>query len=417
MTVDEKRAAKQKRVDDAIALTEPDRVPLCPAITTFPYTQFGHTVAECVYSLDAAEDAVLKYLETYDPDAATGYSNANIGLGPILELAAPKNYRWAGAPQHWVDDNSVHQYIEFTLLLDEEFERFWTDRTGWLLNDCFPRVSGLAEPFADLQLSTMDATSPYGSLSRFFSKPEVKEMLQKMWKIQELVDARNARLKEIDQKVYDAGYPLLVGGGAGVPFDSYSDFLRGTMDGMADLYDRPEEVKKFCDEQMEKVLEMIKIQGKMNPPGKHAFMALHKGFDGFMSGEHYQEFYWSYLQRIIYALVDAGMVPYLFCEGTYNSRLSFLKEVPRGKVLYRFEKVDMAAAKKELGDVATISGGFRNYLLNHGTPEQVETEIKKLIDICAPGGGYIFDIDCGMTDAKPENVEMMVRTVKEYGKR
>ncbi len=418
MTADEKRAIKEKRLSDALALREPDRVPLSPAVLTYPYTQNGFTVAQCVYDLDKAEEAVVKYLETYDPDAVNGYANANIGNGPIFDKALPKNTRWAGAPSGELGDNAVHQHLEYTLLMDDEFEMFQKDLTGWLLSRSFPRVTGAAEPLRSFKVSSRDVSSPHVGLSRYFSRPDVKEMIKTFWEIGDLLEKRDAKLAEIEQRVYDLGYPVLVGGAAGVPFDNYSDFLRGTMDGMADLYERPEDILRFCDERMEETLEDIRIMGERNKgKNKHVFMALHKGFDSFMSGEHYQKFYWSYLQRIIYALVDAVLTPYLFCEGTYNSRLSFLKEVPKGKVLYRFEKVDMAAAKKELGEVACISGGFRSSLLNFGTPEQVSEEVKRLIDICAPGGGYIFDLDCAMTDAKPENVEAMMETVKTYGKK
>ena len=187
-------------------------------------------------------------------------------------------------------------------------------------------------------------------------------------------------------------------------------------DACADLYERPEEVMSYCEEQLAGTLQMIKFQG-MVMPGKHVFMALHKGMDGFMSDEHYREFYWNHLQIIINAIIDAGMVPYIYTEGKYNTRLECLKEVPKGKVIYHFEEVDMAEAKRVLGDTATISGGFPVYLLDYGTKEQVIDECKRLIDVCAPGGGFIFETSCGMDLAKRENVEAMVETVRTYGKR
>jgi hypothetical protein len=68
-------------------------------------------------------------------------------------------------------------------------------------------------------------------------------------------------------------------------------------------------------------------------------------------------------------------VPYIYTEGGYDTRLECLKEVPKGKVLYHFEKVDMIKAKKILGDTACISGGFPVYLLDHGTKQQVIDEV------------------------------------------
>ena len=40
-----------------------------------------------------------------------------------------------------------------------------------------------------------------------------------------------------------------------------------------------------------------------------------------------------------------------------------------------------------------------------------------MLDICAPGGGYMFDVNMTIdSDAKPENMDAMFDTVKTYGK-
>ena len=41
--------AKWKRIRDAIALTEPDRIPITPSPAIFPYLNYGYTVAEVIY--------------------------------------------------------------------------------------------------------------------------------------------------------------------------------------------------------------------------------------------------------------------------------------------------------------------------------------------------------------------------------
>ena len=118
-------------------------------------------------------------------------------------------------------------------------------------------------------------------------------------------------------------------------------------------------------------------------------MPLHKGMDGFMGDEQYRNYYWRHLQKIIEEIIDSGHVPHIYTEGKYNSRLDCLAEVPKGKVFYHFEEVDMAEAKKKLGDVACIAGGFRATLLEWGTKQEVIDECKRLLDICAPGGGLL----------------------------
>ena len=91
--------------------------------------------------------------------------------------------------------------------------------------------------------------------------------------------------------------------------------------------------------------------------------------------------------------------------------------MPKGKVIYRFEDTPMDLAKKVLGDVACITGGFPNPLLTFGTPQQVIDACKKMLDDCAPGGGFIFQTNASLDGgAKRENVVAMFRTVHEYGK-
>lgn len=83
------------------------------------------------------------------------------------------------------------------------------------------------------------------------------------------------------------------------------------------------------------------------------------------------------------ALINMGVTPIIYTEGKYNTRLEYLAEVPKGKVLYHFETVDIRRAKEVLGGTAAISGNLPIYLMEHGTPEQVREETKSfLISAC-----------------------------------
>ena len=88
----------------------------------------------------------------------------------------------------------------------------------------------------------------------------------------------------------------------------------------------------------------------------------------------------------------------------------------QGHMEHSLETVDMALAKSKLKDIACISGGFSTNILQFGTPEQVKDEVKRLLDICAPGGGFIFETSSALSHVKRENVEAMFETVREYGK-
>ena len=404
--------AKWKRIHDAIALREPDQIPMTPSPSIFPIFHAGYTMTQAIYdeSLEIAREAMLKYLHDYDPDNGTAIANY-LGEGRLMELQQPTTMRWSGMPGNPIGDNSLQQFIEFPLLLDDEFDEFFSDRTGWTMRKSLPRESDLLKPLVNFQ----PGRGAMG-MANALSTPEMRKMIETLWEISDGYKAYYKKRAAISQEIEDAGYPILRCSMAAVPFDHYSDFLRGTLLSLADLYERPEEVRRYIDENFEQTIAMIKAS-KGTDDGKHVFMALHKGMDGFMSDEHYREYYWSHLQQIICAIIEAGKVPYIYTEGKYNSRLDCLTEVPPGKVFYHFEQVDMAEAKRKLGGIACIAGGFSPYLLNYGTKEQVVDECKRIIDACAPGGGFIFETAYGMDYAKEENVEAMFDTVRNYGKK
>jgi hypothetical protein len=405
---------KVKRVGDAIALREPDRVPVTPPPELFPVFNAGYTVAEVVYdtTLGKMRNAVIKYLTDFDPDSGGGINFIYAGEGPAMELSRPKNMRWAGMPGGVIGENSLQQYIEFPILLDDEFGEFFSDRTGWTLRNAVPRTSALLEPLGALKIESTTGTAR--AMAAQFSTPEFKDMIEKLWKLDAFYRDFDARAAEVTREIEDLGYPLFSGGMAGVPYDMYSDFLRGTMLTFEDLYERPEAIERYIDELIGPTLDAIAATKGVGD-GKHVFMALHKGMDGFLSDEHYRKYYWKHLQRIILAIIDSGKTPYIYTEGKYNSRLDCLAEVPPGKVFYHFEDVDMAAAKQKLGGIACISGGFPSALLDWSTPDKVRDEVKRLLDVCAPGGGFIFETSCGLGGCKRENVAAMFETVRDYG--
>ena len=113
---------------------------------------------------------------------------------------------------------------------------------------------------------------------------------------------------------------------------------------------------------------------------------------------------------------ENGMMANVFCEGLYNDKLEILCEVERASCYYTFDKVDIKKAKETVGKVCCIGGGFPTPLLTYATPDKVEEELKRFLDIAMKDGGYIFRMSGGLNGAKEENVERMFKVVHEYGK-
>jgi uroporphyrinogen-III decarboxylase len=114
-------------------------------------------------------------------------------------------------------------------------------------------------------------------------------------------------------------------------------------------------------------------------------------------------------------MVEEGVVPFPFAEGRYGARLDIIKEMPHSSVLWSFEDIDMARAKKVLGKSACISGNVPSSVLYTKTPEEVKDYCRRLIETCAPGGGYILTGAAGMNEGNPDNLRAMMAAVREYG--
>ena len=87
-------------------------------------------------------------------------------------------------------------------------------------------------------------------------------------------------------------------------------------------------------------------------------------------------------------------------------------------IQYTAKDMDSEKLKKDFGKDVTFWGGGidTQMILPRGTVQQVKDEVKKQIDIFAPGGGFIFNtIHNIQADVPPENIMAMWEALQEYG--
>ena len=79
--------------------------------------------------------------------------------------------------------------------------------------------------------------------------------------------------------------------------------------------------------------------------------------------------------------------------------------------------IDPVAVKKRFGKQLTLWGGFDiQSIMPHGTVPEIKSEVKRLIDECAAGGGYILAPAHHIQPDTPiENVLAFYEAAKEYG--
>ncbi len=74
--------------------------------------------------------------------------------------------------------------------------------------------------------------------------------------------------------------------------------------------------------------------------------------------------------------------------------------------------------KKDFGGKIVLWGGLDvQHILPYGTPEEVDAEVKRIIEIYAPGGGYVFSpAHVIQPDVPLENIFTMWNAVEKYDK-
>ncbi len=406
----EKLEERVRLISDAIALREPSRVPNGIRVNTFPYHAYGVTIREAMTEYQKAVDAYIRYHREFQPDVGSGFATQY--SAKVLELMGVKVLRWAG---NGLGDNAPMQFIEYPTIEDGEYEEFFADPAGFAYRKWLPRVCSVFEPFAEIDYMKM-MTGLYRGPQMAFTSPRMLEAYKRLLAVAEEQSVFNRYAAGCAAALKEEGFPTIVGGSSSTAFDMLADGLRGTFGIMSDLMECPEIVEKCCrifvDYHISNSLDTFKANGN-----RYQWVMLHKGFDNFISDEMYAKYYWPYLRQWIIRLTEEGIVPVVFCEGLYNKRLKYLTEIPSGKVVYNFEHIDIREAKRVLGGVACIYGGFPLYTVTHGTPEKIRDQVKEYMDVLAPGGGYIFGLSASIEDAPVKNVEALFEAVELYGSR
>ncbi len=390
-------------------LEKPDRVPVILPAGSFPLYYAGMTLKEGMHDNKRLCQAYRKFLEDFESD--TFSSPMMVPSARASEIIDSLIVKWPG---HGLPDSaSMQQFVEGEYMKADEYDFFLEDLTDFCLRRYLPRSLGALAPFANFP------PTPFilGMANRFLMPavmPEVQAAYQAIIDYGKETAKWMGPMMQFNKEATEAGYPTIFGGQSHAPFDILADTLRGTKGIIMDMYRQPEKLLAA----MEKVTQMnidCGLDGVRMSGRPIVFFALHKGDDTFMSNKQYEKFYWPTFRRVILGLIEEGVVPLLFAEGKYDNRLEIIKDLPRGKVLWHFDRTDMFQAKKILGDNACIAGNVPASLLCTGTPRDVKEYCRKLIEVCGEGGGFILTGGASIDKGDPNNLRAMTEAVMEYG--
>ena len=409
-TPEQLRRSREKRITNAIQLRMPDRVPVFTPIGYFAARYSGIDCSAAYYDYDCWLNAYNKTLQDFQPDMI--YPQ-NFTPGEYLEILSPNMMRWPGFNS---DPRFGHQAVETNQMKADEYDAFLKDPSDFLFRTIVSRASEHMTGFAKLpKLCNLESgIIALSMLAESFTDPEVVHSFETLIEAGKELKKWKPGMMKFQQMMLDHGFPLYCHTFALPPFDIISHGLRGLHGSVTDMYRQPDKLIAAC----EKILE-ITLERPFPPPNENGniriFMTNTRGSDEFLSKDQFDRFYWPTFKKLVITLVERGGTPCIFFEGNFTSRLEYLLEFPKGKVLAKFDSTDIFRAKDILKDHLCIEGNVPSSLLQMGTVADVKEHCKKLIDYCGKNGGYILSPRSSTDEVKPENLLTMIEFTKEYG--
>ncbi len=113
------------------------------------------------------------------------------------------------------------------------------------------------------------------------------------------------------------------------------------------------------------------------------------------------------------------MHTFLHCCGSIHALLADLIEAGFeiiNPVQTGCRNMEPERLKREFGRDVTFWGGGSDTraVLNHGTPQQVRDDVRRCLEILAPGGGFVFNpIHNILPDVPPANIEAMFQALAD----
>ncbi|MBE9509264.1 MAG: hypothetical protein IMY71_00175 [Bacteroidetes bacterium] len=130
-----------------------------------------------------------------------------------------------------------------------------------------------------------------------------------------------------------------------------------------------------------------------------------------------------HLKRLIKEIKKAAPEAFIFFHSCGNIRPIIPDFIEIGvdilnPVHITANDMDPKQLKKDFGNDITFWGGGieTQEILPFGTPGQIKDQVKKNLDVLAPGGGFVFNtVHNIQSEVPPENIMAMWNTLEEFG--
>lgn len=190
------------------------------------------------------------------------------------------------------------------------------------------------------------------------------------------------------------------------------------VDLVAELFERPDEVKRRADQRVDQALERGRrlLEGGLDGFILCADYCFNTG--PFLSPPMFREFVTPYLTRLVQGYREVGAYVIKHTDGNIMPILDdLLAGQPHG--LHSLDPqggVDLGEVKRLVGDRVCLLGGVNCGLLQTGTDEECRADILRCLRDGMPGGRYIFcTSNVAFRGMPPERYRLLLDLRREYG--
>lgn len=412
--------AREKRINDAMNLRKPDRVPVIPLyLNYYPTRTLGISNKDAIINSDRTLKIIAETTVKHNWDAFTGPLGMLIEEYP-LQLLGISQIKFPGVE---LPEEKPYKWVEDEYMMQDEYDEFIDDPNGFVVKKLWPRIAKTLAPVSQ-SIQDKPFSFLYGAnaftlpflVGEFLSSEGMIQSLKNFIALAEYHQKSKIKIISYIDEIKKLGYPSHTTGMVYPAFDWISTNLRGLRGALIDMYQVPDKLISALKILTPHIIKNAIMDAHIRGDCKRVIVRMHHGVAEFMENDQYMKFYWPYLKDLLIHLIDAGLMPIPVFEGDSTPVLNLLKELPPGKVTVHFDKVDRKKAKKILGDVMCFWGNVPEKLLCEGTVQQVKDDAKELIDTFGDNGGIIIDGAMGIpARAKPENVQALTDAVHEYG--
>jgi len=356
------------RIQRAVNLEKQDRIPVvleysgfASAVTRTPMCEFIRSPAK------ATKTMIQAYKMIGEADAINYGSFFPYGL---CELFGAK----VKVPGYDLPDNDMWQVLETEVMKNQDYDAILD--MGW-------------EPFFN-----------------DFMKEKILNDINK-----ELFHRARKSLN-VREKWAEVDIPVLSGGDITTPFDLLCG-ARSLEKFFMDLINMPDKIEKVMD-----AIIPTLVQAKCRRAKEKGYSMIWVGgwrtAPCMISPQMWNRFVWPYFSRIVNEVVDSGLIAILHLDSNWTRELKRFRELPEKKIIMALDgDTDIFEAKNLLGNHLCIMGDVPATLLAFGTKDEVREYCRKLINEIGPEG-FILHSGCDIpTNAKLENVQAMVESVRE----